>query len=81
MIEQLTTDEATVWTVAGTAVLALGAVAALQAKRMAAQANRARVRVRRESRPHVYTAGARVRPAHRHEECQPQRQRHPNRKR
>jgi hypothetical protein len=46
MIEQLTTDEATVWTVAGAAVLALGAVAALQAKRMAAQANRARVRVR-----------------------------------
>ncbi len=46
MIEQLTTDEATVWTVAGGAVLALGAVAALQAKRIAAQANRARIRVR-----------------------------------
>ena len=76
MIEQLTTDEATVWTVAGAAVLALGAVAALQAKRMAAQANRARPGSGRESRPHADPAGARVRPAHRHEECQPQRQRH-----
>ena len=46
MIEQLTTDEATVWTVAGGAVLALGAVVAVQAKRIAAQANRARVRVK-----------------------------------
>ncbi len=46
MIEQLTTDEATVWTVAGGAVLALGAIVAVQAKRIAAQANRARVRVK-----------------------------------
>jgi hypothetical protein len=46
MIEQLTTDEATVWTVAGGAALALGAVVALQARRMAAQAHRARIRVK-----------------------------------
>lgn len=46
MIEQLTTDQATVWTLAGGAVLALGSVVAVQAKRIAAQANRARVRVK-----------------------------------
>jgi hypothetical protein len=46
MIEQLTTNEATVWTLAGGAVLALGSVVAVQAKRIAAQANRARVRVK-----------------------------------
>ncbi len=46
MIEQLTTDDATVWAAAGGAALALGAVVAVQAKRIAAQANRARIRVK-----------------------------------
>jgi hypothetical protein len=46
MIEHLATDQATVGVIAGTAVVVMGGLAAWNAKRVAALANRSRNRVK-----------------------------------